>query len=431
MRVVYFLRLVIFTAGQYATIMEQKKKSNSRRHFLQSLTAVGGATLAGNLLPAALHAESSLLKPANPLAGHVFTATPYLQYPASDSMVVMFITNLPAYSWVEYGETNALGQKAQSVTNGLVDAYNRVNRIRLTNLKPGTKYYYRVVSKEITGFEPYKLTYGGTLESDLLSFTTPAVAADSMHCLIMNDIHDRPQSIPHLMQLNGVDPYDFVFFNGDVFDYQSNEQQIVDHMLQPCINSFASEKPFIYVRGNHETRGRFSRDLHHYFCNPQGNQYYSFTWGPVHFTVLDTGEDKTDDTPVYAGIVDFDAYRREQQQWVEEVMQSRAFKKAAFKVVLMHIPPFYSGDWHGPMHCRELFNPLFNKYRIDMCISGHTHKYGVHPPVKGQHHYPVIIGGGPGEGTRTLTKLQADAKNLRLTMLDDSGKEVGNYTVAK
>jgi predicted phosphodiesterase len=411
--------------------MKQQKKSNSRRDFLQSLTAVGGATFTGSLLPAALHAQSPLLRPANPLAGHVFTATPYLQYPASDAMVVMFITNLPAYSWVEYGEINTLGQKAQSVTNGLVDAFNRVNRIRLSGLKPGTKYYYRVVSKEITGFEPYKLTYGTTLESDLLSFTTPAPGADSMHCLIMNDIHDRPHSIPHLMQLNGAEPYDFVFFNGDVFDYQSNEQQIVDHLLQPCINSFASEKPFIYVRGNHETRGKFSRDLHNYFCNPQGNQYYTFTWGPVHFIVLDTGEDKTDDTPVYAGIVDFDAYRREQQQWVEDVMQSRAFKKATFKVVLMHIPPFYSGDWHGPMHCRELFNPLFNKYRIDMCISGHTHKYGVHPPVKEQHSYPVIIGGGPNEGARTLIKLQADAGNLRLTMLDDTGKEVGNYTVAK
>lgn len=410
--------------------MEQQR-SNSRRQFLQNLTAVGGATLAGSLLPAALQAESSLLKPANPLAGHVFTATPYLQDPAPDSMVVMFITNLPSYSWVEFGETTTLGQKAQSVTNGLVDAYNRVNRIRLNNLKPGTKYYYKVVSKEITGFEPYKLTYGDSLESNLLSFTTPAEQADDMRCLIMNDIHDRPYSIPHLMQLNGAEPYDFVFFNGDVFDYQWGEQQIVDHMLQPCTSAFASEKPFMYVRGNHETRGKYSRDLHHYFCNPQGKQYYSFTWGPVHFTVLDTGEDKTDDTPVYAGIVDFDAYRQEQQKWVQEVMQSRAFKKARFKVVLMHIPPFYSGDWHGPLHCRQLFNPLFNKYRIDMCISGHTHKYGVHPPVTAQHHYPVIIGGGPKEGTRTLIRLQADDNNLRLTMLDDSGKEVGNYTVAK
>jgi acid phosphatase type 7 len=410
--------------------IKQEPFINSRRNFLQSLTGLGGATLAGSLLPASLQA-SPLLAPADPSAGHVFTANPYLQHAAPDSMVVMCITNLPAYSWVEFGETNALGQKAHSVTNGLVDAYTRVNRIKLTSLKPGVKYYYRVVSKEITGFEPYKLTYGSTIESDVHSFTTPMAKGGAMRCLILNDIHDRPQSIEHLVQMNGADPYDFVFFNGDVFDYQTNEQQIVDHMLQPCINSFASEKPFMYVRGNHETRGKYSRDLHHYFTNPQGSQYYSFTWGPVHFTVLDTGEDKTDDTPVYAGIVDFDGYRKEQQLWLEEVMQSKAYKKATFKVVLMHIPPFYSGDWHGTMHCRELFNHVFNKNRVDMVISGHTHKYGVHPPVKDQHQYPIIIGGGPKEGTRTLIRLQADARNLRLIMLDDSGKEVGNYTVAK
>jgi hypothetical protein len=51
--------------------------------------------------------------------------------------------------------------------------------------------------------------------------------------------------------------------------------------------------------------------------------------------------------------------------------------------------------------------------------------------VKGQHLYPVIIGGGPKDGQRTLIKLRADAGNLQLVMLDDSGREVGNYTVAK
>lgn len=401
---------------------------HSRRHFLQSIAGIGGA----GLLPLRSLAASPLFQPADPAAGHIFMSAPYLQNPAPGSMVVMWITNLLCYSWVEFGETDALGQKAHSVTNGLVDAYNRINRIPLNGLKPGTKYYYRIASKEITGFEPYKLSYGDTIQSEVFSFTTPQAAPATLSCLIMNDIHDRPQSIPHLVQMNEQDPYDFVFFNGDVFDYQTSEQQIIEHMLQPCTGSFASSTPFLYVRGNHETRGKYRGELEHYFCNPQGRQYFQFTWGPVHFTVLDTGEDKPDDTPVYAGIVDFDAYRREQQQWLtEEVMQSRAFKKAMFRVVLMHIPPFYSGDWHGTMHCRELFNPVFNKYKVDLCISGHTHRYGVHPPAAGQHNYPIIIGGGPKEGARTLIKLKADRKNLNITMLDDGKKEVGTYHLSK
>ncbi|MFX5956655.1 hypothetical protein ABTF01_19885, partial [Acinetobacter baumannii] len=90
-----------------------------------------------------------------------------------------------------------------------------------------------------------------------------------------------------------------------------------------------------------------------------GKYYYAYQWGPVYNIVLDTGEDKPDDAPVYAGIVDFDSYRREQAAWLEQEMQKPAFKKAPFRVVMMHIPHFYSGDWHGTLHCRELFAPLF------------------------------------------------------------------------
>jgi acid phosphatase type 7 len=399
-------------------------KPASRRGFLSSFAKAG---IAATLLPQSLQATPHLVTPAYPEKGHVFLALPYLQDPTPSSMTVMWITNLPCYSWVEYGTTQALGKKTHRVTNGIVEAYNRINRIPLKGLQPGTTYYYRVSSKEITGFEPYKLTYGNTIQSDIYSFTTPMEQPGSVSWLIMNDIHDRPYSIPHLMKMNGNEPYDFVFFNGDIFDYQTSEQQIIDHMLQPCIDSFATQKPFLYVRGNHETRGKYRSELVHYFSNPEGRSYYSFTHGPVHVTVLDTGEDKPDDTPVYAGIVDFDAYRQEQKEWAEQVMQSRACKKATFRVVLMHIPPFYSGDWHGTMHCRELFNPLFNKFKVDLCISGHTHKHGVHPPVAGQHNYPIVIGGGPKEGARTLIKIKADKKNFSLQMLDDSGKEVGKY----
>jgi predicted phosphodiesterase len=396
--------------------------TNNRRSFLRNLAGTGAAAM----LP---FKSFALLEPADPAKGHVFTSQPYLQDPGPTAMTVRWITNLPAYSWVEFGETADLGQKAHSVTDGLVDAYNRVNRVQLNGLKPGTTYYYRVCSKEITGFEPYKLTYGETINSEVFSFRTFEERPAKVSWLIMNDLHDRPASIPHLMGLRGDAPYDFVFFNGDVFNYQTDEQQIVDHMLTPCTDTFAATAPFLYVRGNHETRGSFRLHWHEYFSNPRGQSYFSFTHGPAHVIVLDTGEDKPDDTPVYAGIVDFDAYRREQAAWVEKEMQTTAYRKAPFKVILMHIPPFYSGDWHGTMHCRELFNPLFNKYKVDICISGHTHRYGVHPPVAGEHNYPIIIGGGPQDGKRTLIRVTADRKQLQLHMQDDAGKEVGSYTL--
>jgi len=66
-----------------------------------------------------------------------------------------------------------------------------------------------------------------------------------------------------------------------------------------------------------------------------------------------------------------------------------------------------------------------NKAKINLLISGHTHKYGIHPAVQGQHNYPIVIGGGPADGKRTIINVKADNSNLDLQMIDDSGKMVG------
>jgi predicted phosphodiesterase len=106
-------------------------------------------------------------------------------------------------------------------------------------------------------------------------------------------------------------------------------------------------------------------------------------------------------------------------------VKTPAFKKAKFRVVMMHIPHYYSGDWHGPMECRKHFGPVFEANKIDLFLAGHTHRFGIHQPVPGQHSYPIVIGGGPKEGNRTLIRVHATQKELKLVMLKDDGSEVG------
>lgn len=408
--------------------MSLKKSGLPRRQFLGAISKAGVlGTLSAT--PLAGMAKEFQKVSARPAEGHVFLTRPYVQAPTSNSICINWITNKLCYSWVEYGEDNILDKKAHHTTDGFVAAYNRINCIELTGLKPATTYRYKVYSKEILSFQPYKLTYGETISSEEYSFTTTDPKATSASWLILNDIHDRPESFAPLLALNGTDPYDFVFLNGDMFDYQTDEDQIINHLLNPCTDAFASHKPFMFVRGNHETRGKYARELKQYFANIDKGHYFSFTQGPVFNIVLDTGEDKEDTHPVYAGIVDFDAYRREQAFWLKEQLKSKAFKKAKFRVVMMHIPHYHSGDGHGTIHCREMFGSLFNQYKIDLLISGHTHTYGVHEPEPGKHHFPIIIGGGPKNGNRTLIKLKADQQRLDLQMLRDDGVEVGRYTI--
>ena len=397
----------------------------NRRNFLKTTASLSAIA---SLAPATAIGQELFDKRALAKSKHVFLTKPYLQNPSENSMTIMWVVNLPSYSYVEYGETENLGQVARKVESGLVVAYNRINNISLQDLKPGTKYFYRVVSKEISQFRPYNLNYGKTIKSDIYSFKTPSAKQEEVSMLIFNDLHDRSASIPHLLNLTDKKSVDFAFFNGDILRHINNENQIIDNLLETCGDEFATQKPFYFVRGNHETRGSYARSLHNYFANPKGNQYYDFVWGSTHFTVIDSGEDKPDDEKVYADIVDFDNYRTEQADWFKnEVSKSEQFQQAKFRVVLMHIPLYYSGDWHGTMHLRKLFSPLFNQANIDMCINGHTHSYGVYKPRKGRHNYPIIIGGGPKDGKRTIINLKANSKSLTISMLLDDGKEVGHY----
>lgn len=93
------------------------------------------------------------------------------------------------------------------------------------------------------------------------------------------------------------------------------------------------------VRGNHETRGNKAREYAHYAPSTNGTFYGAFREGDVMFVVLDCGEDKPDDFPVYAGLNDFDSYRSEQARWFAELIRSKEYRTARWHVVMNHFPP--------------------------------------------------------------------------------------------
>ncbi|MDR2275982.1 MAG: metallophosphoesterase [Sphingobacterium sp.] len=399
--------------------IKNEVKENSRRSFLKSSLLIGGLAISNKKIFAASMDTQ--------VGDFGFIVGPYLQTSFSNSISILWITSKEAASWVEFGVSpENLDQKAYGESSLGLKPAGRINCITLENLAPGKTYHYRIVSKELSDFQPYKVTYGQEIKSDIFSFINTDSSKDAVSFVMMNDIHDRPESIVHLLKIDQGKDRDFVFFNGDIFDYQTDEKQIVDHMLKPVTELFAKSTPFIYVRGNHETRGKFARGIADYF---QNIGHAAFSLGPARFVIIDTGEDKEDTHPVYAGIVDFDHYREQQAKWLEQEIQRDEFKNAAFRIVLMHIPPRYSGNAHGPTHCTELFEPLLNQGKVDIVLSGHTHHYKVHAPAEGLNSYPIIIGGGSRDGQRTLTRVEIDQKQLKVQLLGDSGAEVGQYTV--
>ena len=364
------------------------------------------------------------------------THGPYIQNVSENSATIMWFTNKSCVSKVEYGtgenlstfpRWGSLVQTAVSHSHGLIEANTKIHKIVLNGLERGKSYRYRVVSKEIVQFEPYEVLYGTTVVSDIFSFKTLDPLKESTSFFVVNDIHEDASRLNTQIQAVSWDDIDMIFFNGDTISHFEDESQIFNGFLDTCVNNFAKEIPFILVRGNHETRGILARHLPDYIPPRDNRYYYAFNHGPAHFIVLDTGEDKADTHPVYAGLADFDRYRDEQAAWLEVVAKSKDFLNAAFQVVICHIPPYTGREGrirHAVDYVKSSWGPIFNDSGIDLLICGHTHRYAILKKNQ-EHHYPIVIG-----GTDTLLKISVKMDKIEVSTLELNGELRESFTVS-
>src|SRR5215217_5846500 len=112
---------------------------SDRRSFLEKMSHIGALSL----LPLSVSTAGDILSPVVEDANH-FVAGPYLQNMGTDEVTVMWVTHKNCFSWVEYGAGTYTTQRAFAYVNGLVEANNRVNKITLPALKPGTEYKYKI-----------------------------------------------------------------------------------------------------------------------------------------------------------------------------------------------------------------------------------------------------------------------------------------------
>ncbi len=405
-------------------MQEQINQQFNRRKFLTSIGLIGAAV---GFSPLKGFSETT---PIVEGATGNMKCKPYLQAVKTDRINIRWITNSPCHSWVEYGENpQTLNQKAQQTEDGMVQVDNTVHAITLSNLLPGKTYYYRAVSRKTENMERKRQSFGEPGYSEVYSFTTLSKDMDSVEFVVFNDLHDRPESFAALMKQSS-GKKDFVLLNGDILSKVEDENQIVDHLINPLTDLGATTIPFFFARGNHETWSTYARELGKYVDGGENKYYYSFQYGPMYGIVLDSGETKSDEDPVNGGIIDFDAYREQQGKWLEKEVQKKSFKKAKYKVVFMHIPAYYlGGDAHASEHYNEIWGPIFNVSKIDLMLCGHTHKSGIHQPVKGQHEYPIVIGGGPKDGNRTIIDIKITGQALNLKMIDDRGETLGTLNL--
>src|SRR5699024_1412140 len=232
---------------------------------------------------------------------------------------------------------------------------------------------------------------------------------------VVNDIHEDPDALEDLLGHVNLEERDFVIFNGDMMTHINSEEHMFKGFVDRAVELFASEIPFFYARGNHETRGPFSTRFMEYFPTSSDKPYYTLRHGPVYFLFLDGGEDKPDSDIEYGGLSYFDPYRHEQAEWLKKIVASDEFKQAPHRVAIIHIPPFTS-TWHGTLQVEELFAPILNEAGIDLMISGHTHRHGFIPKGEKGNQFPILI-----NGNREVLDAQVKGSGMHIVIKDREG----------
>lgn len=355
------------------------------------------------------------------------THGPYLQNLSENEVTVVWTTDKPCKSWVEFSKKedgksfySQLPRKAYASQDGLC-CVDTLHRVTVTGLEKNTTYFYRVLSQEVKELLPYRPVLGNIVSTDIwkkpLTFTTLDGRQETLSMVMINDIHGKNDLQKKLLEMAPPQNVDMVVFCGDMCNYINKQSDIFTGFLDTSVGLFASSKPFVYVRGNHETRGAYARNFSRYLTGPEGKFYYAFTYGPIRFIVLDSGEDKPDTDVEYSGLVDFDNYILEQKEWLARELESPEFRAASFRVVLSHIP-FGKGGWYGSERLRKQLLPLLEGARIDLMLSGHNHTFGFMDKGKVTA-FPIIVNSNNSVltmfGSEDLLKVQVkqiDGKGL-------------------
>jgi len=358
---------------------------------------------------------------------------PYLQNVTENEATIVWISDSTTVGWVEL--TPFDGSHFYEVerpkyfdSRSGIKTEGRIHSVRVTGLKPGTKYMYRVYAREVLRHKGNYVEYGRTAatqvyKKDPLTFTTLDPAAESVTFTMINDIHGDVPKLRTLMEETDLEKTDMVLFVGDMVSVFESEEQVFSGFMDEAVKIFASEIPMYYTRGNHETRGRMAYYFQDYFSPRSEHIYYMYRQGPVCFIALDSGEDKPDSDIEYYDLTMYDEYRDEQVEWLKEVVKSEEFTSAPFKIVTCHMPPF--GGWYGEFDVARKFMPVLEEAGVDIMLSGHMHYYD-HKKAGECGSFPVVV-----NSNDTVLKAEVDEHRLSIQVLDMAGKTVDKFEIRK
>jgi len=298
---------------------------------------------------------------------------PYIQKITQTSGVIRWRTNVASSSNVTYGKNVHAQSKSVQDTTLVTD-----HELEIKNLKPNSIYYYSIGT--INKLEP---------KSDQQFIKTIPVKGSKQAVRIwaLGDFgagSENQKAVKNalLKYVGNKKPDAWIWLGDNAYDNGK------DHEYQKNVFDFYQED---FLRntacypspGNHDYAGKNDSSLPPYFQIftlptkgeaggvPSGTEsYYSVDYGNVHLISLNTEEKHPDGTFLYDG-------KGAQMEWLEKDLQAN---KLPWVIVYFHKPPYTKGSHDSDYEkdlilMRQQVTPIFEKYKVDIVIAGHSHVY--------------------------------------------------------
>ncbi|MBM7114839.1 purple acid phosphatase family protein [Archangium primigenium] len=356
---------------------------------------------------------------------------PYLQKVGTDSALVAFRVAASCAPTVYYGTHGSTDQQAKAPNQGTRHA------IELTGLEPGTAYTYVV---DACGVRTNPVTFS----------TASKPGVRRVHFTAVGDFGSNSRDQVEVARaMLGRTPELFLALGDNAYE-AGTEAEFQRNLFEPMAPLLA-QVPFFAVPGNHEyetNKGQpYFDNLYLPTSSTGGESYYSFDWGFVHFVGIDSS--------CALGLAPTSRCTPEnQRKWVEEDL---AASNAPWKIAYMHYPPWSSGEHGSQLNIRKQFAPLFEKYGVDLVLTGHDHDYERSQPMVGDAParsgtrapvYLVVGSGGASlrdmglsskpswsvlrnNGDHGYLDVKVEGGTLTAQMLTPSGKAMDTFSLTK
>jgi hypothetical protein len=315
---------------------------------------------------------------------------PYLQSPTENTIVIKWRTDVSCNSRVNYG--TSLGSLSQTAFSTVPKTEHTIT---LTDLLPGTTYYYEVGNT----------TSIFTTASESYRFKTnpiPGVAVPTRVWAIGDFGKGNTEQVAvknSYMQYDDSSKTDVWIWLGDNVYNDGTDEEYQTKLFQ--LNGFSNVfnwLPFWPSPGNHDYNTVWEEsaflgipysnipfedhqgpyyDMVHVPTEAEAGGYpselelfYSFDYGDVHFLSLNS--EVFDFAQTFEGI-------DRMKQWIEQDLQQNT---RTFTIAYFHQPPYSKGSHDSDdafelvmKAMRERVVPILESYDIDLIICGHSHVF--------------------------------------------------------